>query len=722
MMRRFALCLLAVLGIHSPGSLLSNEQQADPGKIAATVARWLEKGHYTRARLDDSLSREFLETYLSSLDYNRLYFTQEDIEEFRTKYADRLDEAVLSGNVEPAREIFNRYKQRVQERIKKNQALLEKDYNFKSDRKVQMNRRDLPWPANDAEADRLWEDIVEAEMLRETLNEFKQKSPKESLDKRYRQILRNVEEMDDNDVVKYFLSALAQTYDPHSEYLSPEDMENFQISMRLSLVGVGAVLRSDEGFAKVMEVVPGGPADRDGRLKVNDRIAGVAQGDGEFEDVVDMKLDKVVEKIRGEKGSIVRLLVLPGDAADPSERTVIDIERDEVKLKDQEAKAELLELNGSQGEATKIGWITLPSFYADMDGRGSGKAKSTTADVAALIARLKHEGMEGLIIDLRKDGGGSLEEAINLTGLFIPRGPVVQAKDSNGKITVSQDTNPAVAYDGPLIVLMNRLSASASEIFAAALQDYGRAVIVGDERSFGKGTVQTVLELGRLMMPFSLSAIDAGALKLTIQKFYRVKGGSTQLRGVESDIVLPSLTDNAEIGEEALENELPYDEVAPLRISGHKSPPELFVEELRERSAERISQDPEFAYIVEDVSRLNDKIQRNEVSLNIETRKQEIESDKKRKEDRKNSRTRRGDSLDVSAYELTLDSVTAPELEPVAYNRKNEKAAYTEDDAAPEDDEVTPDPIRDETVRIMNDLIELSRQPKTAKASADVST
>ncbi|GAB4164858.1 MAG: carboxy terminal-processing peptidase [Terrimicrobiaceae bacterium] len=698
---------------------------ADPQQVAISVARWLEKGHYTRAKLDDAMSRKLLDTYLTALDYNRLYFTQADVDEFQRLYAERLDDAILSGDLDPARQIFQRYRQRVEDRMAKNKELLKKNYKFNTDTKVKLNRQKAPWSSNAAEADKLWKELVEAELLRETLNEFPIREPRETLERRYAQILRNVQEMEDEDIVKTFLSSLAQTYDPHSEYLSPSDMENFQISMRLSLVGVGAVLRSDDGYAKVMEVVPGGPADLDGRLRVNDRIVAVAQGDKEFEDVVDMKLDKVVEKIRGKKGSMVRLLVLPADATDPSVRKVIDIQRDEVKLKDQEAKAELLKLEGSDGRPTKVGWITLPSFYANMDGRGSGNSKSTTADVAALINRLNKEGMEGLVIDLRRDGGGSLEEAINLTGLFIPRGPVVQAKDSNGKITVSQDTDPRVAYDGPLVVLMNRLSASASEIFAAALQDYGRAVIVGDERSFGKGTVQTVLELGRLMMPFSLSSTDAGALKLTIQKFYRVKGGSTQLRGVESDIVLPSLTDNPEIGEASLNNELPYDEVAPVRIVEGMASRPLFIDELRERSLTRVAADPEFAYVVEDATRLREKLEKNEVSLNIATRKAELAAEKARKEKRKVERSKRGEALKVAAYEITLDDVNSDELRKVAYNRKSQKDRFEDAVEAEEtgnkekEEEVLPDPIRDEAVRIIVDLIELSNQPKTAKARSE---
>ena len=480
--------LAAILWAAIPDPLLA-KGSADPGLVAASVARWLEQGHYTRQKLDEEMSRKFLQTYLTSLDYNKLYFTAEDVAEFQTQYGDTLGAAVLRGEVEPARKIFARFKQRVTDRAAKNKVLIDKDYSFDSDRTAELNRQDAAWPANIEEADMIWSRRIEADLLKEELAEVHIRPPKEAVARRYDRVLRYVDEMEDEDVVKVFLSALAQTYDPHSEYFTPSDLENFQIAMRLSLVGVGAVLTSEDGYAKVREVVPGGPADRDGRLTVSDRIAAVAQGDEDFEDVVDMKLDKVVEKIRGKKNTVVRLLVIPGDATDPSKREIIEIRRDEVKLKDQQAKAEVLDFD-LEGEKTRIGWITLPSFYADMDNKGifrdKSKDKSTTTDVLALLTRLKSEAIEGLVIDLRRDGGGSLEEAINLTGLFIPNGPVVQAKDSNGNISVSKDSNPDVAYAGPLIVLVNRLSASASEIFAAALQDYGRAVIVGDERTFGK--------------------------------------------------------------------------------------------------------------------------------------------------------------------------------------------------------------------------------------------
>lgn len=700
----------------------------DPGQIAISVARWLEQGHYTRQKLDDEMSKKFLQTYLTALDYNKLYFTQQDVDEFEKKYSTTLGDSVLRGDISPAREIFQKFKAKVEARAAKNTALIAKDYKFDSNGTVEINRQDSAWPKDEADADRIWAERIEAELLREDLADLKLRPPKETVTRRYDQVVRNVREMDDEDVVKTFLTSLAQTYDPHSEYLSQSDLKNFQISMKLSLVGVGAVLSSEDGYAKIKEVVPGGPADLDGRLKVNDRIAAVAQGNDDFEDVVDMKLDKVVEKIRGKKGSTVRLMVIPGDATDPSKRKVVEIVRDEVKLKDQEAKGELLDIKGPDDKTTRIGWITLPSFYANMD--DSGAPKSTTEDVAALIGRLKREGMQGLIIDLRRDGGGSLEEAINLTGLFIPRGPVVQAKDPNGKITVSQDTDPGVAYSGPLVVLMNRLSASASEIFAAALQDYGRAVIVGDERSFGKGTVQTVLKIGQLMPFFSLGSSEddstkAGALKLTIQKFYRVKGGSTQLKGVESDIILPSLSDQKEFGEGSLKHRLPYDEVAPVKITESMAATPLAIDELRARSQQRLAADPEFVYVKEDITRIKDKVEKNTLSLNEKERKAELDADKTRKEHRDAERIARGPVFDVKTYEVRLDDVSAPKLRPVAYIRKPDKAALAVDDDEPADpkkpDVPQPDPIRDEALRIMRDYIDLNRQDKTASVQPEKS-
>lgn len=715
---------LASLFIFSLVGIAADEP--DPGQIEISVGKLLEQGHYSRRRLDDKVSKELLQNYLDTLDYNHLFFTQQDVAAFTAKYGTTLDDDILLGNPEPAFQIYNLYKKRVEDRVAKVKTLLTQEFTFASDRSIKINRQKAPWPANEAEADELWRDRIEGEMLQEKLNKHKVDPPVKILTRRYSQLLRNLNEQTREDVVKIFLSTLAQTYDPHSEYLSRSELENFAINMRLSLVGIGAQLNSEDGYAKIMELVPGGPASKDGRLKVGDRVAAVAQGQKDFVDAVDMKLDKVVEMIRGKKDTTVRLQIIPVDATDPSVRKVIDIRRDEIKLKEQEAKAEVIERPMPDGSVQRLGWITLPSFYADMEKSGSPNAKSTTRDVLALLNRLKAEGISGLIMDLRRDGGGSLEEAVNLTGLFIKTGPVVQSKDSNGVINVSRDRDPTLAYDGPMIVLTNRLSASASEIFAAALQDYGRALIVGDSNTFGKGTVQTMLEIGRVI-PFMGGGNQAGALKLTIQKFYRIAGGSTQLKGVASDIRLPSLFDQPEIGEGSLKGPLPYDEVAAVQFNKWERP--LFKAELAKRSEARVAADPEFRYVIEDLERIKTRLAENTVSLNEKTRLAEIEQDKTRKQARIAERMALKQP-ELKVFTVTLDNVKKPQLELVSLEEKKDSEkphksgvvsgevldaeGELEDDA----DVKTPavDAVRNESLNILADMVELSAVPKTASA------
>src|SRR5437667_4407075 len=534
--------------------------------------------------------------------------------------------------------------------------------------------------------------------------------------------------------MKLYLDALAQAYDPHSEYLSKADMKNFSINMGLSLVGIGAMLRSEDGYAKIESLVPGGPAQVDGRLKVGDRISAVAQGPTDYVDVREMRLDKVVEMIRGKKGTHVRLLVIPSDATDPSHRKNVELVRDEIKLKDQEARADIIIRKDENGDPIKLGWLTLPSFYADMDKH----QKSTTRDVLALLKRLKKENIAGLVVDLRRNGGGSLEEALSLTGLFLKSGPIVQTKDYNGSIRISSDPDPGIAYSGPLMVLTSRQSASASEIFAAALQDYGRAVVVGDKNTFGKGTVQTILPIGRFASLLGSRSDEDGALKLTIQKFYRVAGGSTQLHGVASDIVLPSLSDLPEFGEGALKNALPYDEVPPAKFTKWSDTHSLFIDELKARSAARVAADPEFHYVMEDIDRLRHKIDENRISLNEDLRKEELSDDKLRKEMRSKERLARNQQ-EPRIYRLTLDTVEKPNLQLVMYPgklaeaKKNGVSPKVDPEvAAPDadtdlvggasssgDDTKEPaiDPERDETLNHLADLVDLSRGPKTASTN-----
>jgi carboxyl-terminal processing protease len=571
--------------------------------------------------------------------------------------------------------------------------------------------------------------------LQEHLSEHPIEPAPQLVSRRYDRLDKNVHEQDKDEQIKIFLDALAQAYDPHSEYLSKADMKNFSINMGLSLVGIGAMLRSEDGYAKIESLVPGGPAQTDGRLKVGDRITAVGQGQADYVDVREMRLDKVVEMIRGKKGTRVRLLVIPSDATDPSRRKNVELVRDEIKLKDQEARADIIIRKDENGEPVKLGWLTLPSFYADMDRH----QKSTTRDVLALLKRLKKENIAGLVVDLRRNGGGSLEEALSLTGLFLKSGPIVQTKDYNGSIRISSDPDPGIAYSGPLIVLTSRQSASASEIFAAALQDYGRAVIVGDKSTFGKGTVQTILPIGRFASLLGSRSDEDGALKLTIQKFYRVAGGSTQLHGVASDIVLPSLSDLPEFGEGALKNALPYDEVAKAKYTKWSDTHSLFVEQLRRRSEERVKNDPEFHYVMEDMDRLRHKIDENHISLNEDLRKKELQDDKLRKETRSKERLARNQE-EPRIYRVTLDTVDKPNLQLIMYPgklaeaKKNGVTPKVDPDAASDADsdliadagndgdankEPTVDPERDETLNILNDLVDLTKGPKTASANAN---
>ena len=702
--------------------------------VAMSVGRLLEEGHYTRQKLNEDVSKKFLQTYLEMLDFSHLFFTQKDIDELNAKYASSMAGDVLLGNLKPAFDIYALYTKRVDDRVAKIKELLKQPIDFKSNATVELSRQKSSWPKDEAEEDQLWRGRIANELLQEHLSEHPIEPAPQLVSRRYDRLARNVHEEDKDEQMKLYLDALAQAYDPHSEYLSKADMKNFSINMGLSLVGIGAMLRSEDGYAKIESLVPGGPAQVDGRLKVGDRISAVAQGPADYVDVREMRLDKVVEMIRGKKGTHVRLLVIPSDATDPSHRKNVELVRDEIKLKDQEARADIIIRKDENGDPIKLGWLTLPSFYADMDKH----QKSTTRDVLALLKRLKKENIAGLVIDLRRNGGGSLEEALSLTGLFLKSGPIVQTKDYNGSIRVSANPDPGIAYSGPMVVLTSRQSASASEIFAAALQDYGRAVVVGDKNTFGKGTVQTILPIGRFASLLGSHTDEDGALKLTIQKFYRVAGGSTQLHGVASDIVLPSLSDLPEFGEGALKNALAYDEVAKARYTKWSDTHSLFIDQLRRRSEERIKNDPEFHYVMEDINRLRHKLDENRISLNEDARKKELQDDKLRKETRSKERLARNQE-EPRIYRVTLDTVDKPNLQLIMYPgklaeaKKNGTAPKVDSGAASDsdtdtdligganadDDTKTPaiDPERDEALNILADLVDLSRGPKTASAN-----
>ena len=707
------------------------QAKSDASQICVSVGRLLEEGHYTRQPLNDEVSQKFLRNYLELLDFSHLFFTQKDVDALTAKYGTALDDDVLLGNLKPAYEIYDLYQKRVDERVAKIKELLKQPTDFKGNDSIELSRQKATWPKNEADADELWRGRIASELLQEKLSEHPIEPGPQLVTRRYDRIARNIHEEDRDEQVKLYLDALAQTYDPHSEYLSKADFKNFNIQMGLSLVGIGAMLRTEDGYAKIENLVPGGPAQVDGRLKVGDRITAVAQGQNEFVDVRDMRLDRVVEMIRGKKGTHVRLLAIPANASDPSQRKSVELVRDEIKLKDQEARADIIIKKDENGNPVKLGWLTLPSFYADMDKR----QKSTTRDVLALLRRLKKENVAGLVVDLRRNGGGSLEEAISLTGLFLKSGPIVQTNSYNGSIAISNDPDSGIAYSGPLVVLTSRQSASASEIFAAALQDYGRALIVGDKNTFGKGTVQTILPIGRFTSLLGSHSDDDGELKLTIQKFYRVAGGSTQLHGVASDIVLPSLTDLPEFGEGALKNCLPYDEVPKARYTKWSDTHSPFIDELKRRSAERVQHDPEFHYVMEDMERLRHKLDENRISLNEDARRKELDDDKMRKEMRSKERLVRHDE-EPRIYRLTLDTVDKPNLQLIMYPGKLAEAkakgvpTKVSPEAAPDDEsevigaeddtkEPAIDPERDETLNILADLVDLSRGPKTVSVNSE---
>ncbi len=772
-MTKFPLSLAAVcsLLLSLPLSACrAADNSPAPGTIGLSVAKALEQLHYTRHQLDDGVSDRLLKLYLDTLDYNKLFFTQKDIDEFNDKYDHQLDDAIFNADLQPAYTIYDRYLKRVEERVGKIKTSLKSDkFDFDGNGTIELSRQKSPWPKDDADADRIWHDRIENELLTENLTDQaaaekadadkdkgkekdkdaakkEHESPEMRITKRYDRLLRTLHEQTKEDETKYFLNALALAYDPHSEYMSPSEMDNFSIQMRLSLIGIGAMLRKEDEYSKIIELVPGGPAAVGGKLKVDDRITGVAQGNEAFEDVVDMKLDKVVEKIRGKKGSTVRLQVIPAGTTDMSKREIISIVRDEVKLTEGEARAEIIEKPNAQGGVDKLGWITLPGFYAEMERTRSGKSKSTTADVRRLLDRLNKEGITGLVMDLRRNGGGSLDEAIKLTGLFIKKGPVVQSKDYNKKTEVMSDTDPDITYGGPMVVLTSHLSASASEIFAGALQDYGRATVVGDKNTFGKGTVQTLFEVGRLMSPFGFKQADAGALKLTISKFYRPSGQSTQLKGVESDVVLPSRYAHLEVGEDALKYPLGYDTVAKADYEKWNGPqPDL--EDLRAKSSARVKNDPEFRYLQQDIDRMESRIKENTLSLNKDERQKQLAADKKRVEDIKAERLARHIDKPVT-YALTLADVDKPKLERVAAavdkkkDKEKDKIAKADNADAKAQDPVAAsgdggdaddlddaelnakekpdavDPIKTESLSIIEDIIEQGRHGKLATTAA----
>ncbi|MFM1891823.1 MAG: hypothetical protein RLZ44_900, partial [Pseudomonadota bacterium] len=549
---------------------------------ALIITKVVERFHYRKTALDDSLSEDILERYLEALDPNKSFFTAEDIAQlapFRTT----LDDALRRAQLEPAFAIFKDFRQRVDQRVEQAVALLERGkFDFSRVESYQFDREKAPWAADQAALDELWRQRIKNDILSLRLTNKDESEITETLRKRYQGIARRVRQFTADDVFQAFINAYTLSIEPHTSYMSPRGSENFDISMRLSLQGIGAVLRSENEYTLVQSTVPGGPAARGGELHAGDRIVGVAQGkDGGMEDVVGWRLQDVVDLIRGPKGSLVRLSVLPKSAGADGPTREIVLERDEIKLEDQAAKSEIIEgLPGLDG--LRIGVIEIPTFYRDFRAQSEGEEdfRSTTRDVRRLLAELQQQRVDGIVVDLRQNGGGSLSEATELTGLFIEQGAVVQVKDASGRVDIERDPDPEQVYDGPLAVLVDRNSASASEIFAGAIQDYQRGLIIG-EPTFGKGTVQTLVDLAR----FVQGEEDLGRLRLTMAQFFRVNGGSTQHRGVMPDIVFPTAKGAADHGERSLDNALPWASIQPL---DHPLMNAVALAGLREQHARRI--------------------------------------------------------------------------------------------------------------------------------------
>ena len=720
MSRRFVPTALLLAAILLPAFLLSQADEAKPagakadstkvlapgpddGEIAYVTARALEQYHLRQKRLNNEYSEKFFERYIETLDPQRLHFTQADLSEFAS-YRTNLDNLTLTrpraADTTPAYRIFNRFRQRLDQRVAyANELLKNEKFVFDADEQITVNRRDEPPPVDLDEARRLWRQRLRSEYLGEKVAKYaaKQKAertaahsktnepastaatdvkdaPKkteaeeivETLTRRYTRNSNFYRDMDSEDVLEVYLTSLAHVYDPHTDYMGPPQAENFAIGMNLSLFGIGAVLQSDmEGYCKIAELKPG-PAMNSKKIKVGDRIVAVAQSNTPPVDVVDMNLNKIVQLVRGPKGSEVRLTVVSADST--SDRREVTLIREEIKLDDQAAKAKVIDYPTGNGKTMRIGVIDLPTFYVPMD-TGSGRrpteegaAHYTSKDVAMLLAKLKAESVQGIILDLRKNGGGSLEECVKLTGLFIKDGPVVQVAGPGGMPFVDEDKDARIQYDGPLIVLTSRFSASASEILAGALQDYNRALIVGDFSTHGKGTVQQLNPL-RMWITEDAMTNNPGTFKITKAKFYRASGASTQLKGVVSDIVLPSKLNYAkDIGEEAYDSALPWDTIESARYEkfDYVQP---YLPDLLRLSGQRLATNQEFGYIREDIEQFRKYQALNSVTLNEKQRIKEWEEEDARQRARDKERLARQDPEPV-VYEVTLKDVKQPGLPP----------------------------------------------------------
>ncbi len=673
------------------------------------MVRFLESFHFQGRELTNDDFAQLLPDFMGEFDSQHMFFLASDQASLTARFGERLAKDLrYLGNIDSAYEAFRIYKDRVTARVAWIQLELAQQIDFAANDEFHWDRAKSPWPATAEEADDLWHKRLKFELLQDVLNKKTIEIAKENVRKRYERLQHSLAEVDSEEVQEVYLSALAAMYDPHTAYMSPSTLDDFNMQMKLKLIGIGAQLSEEDGVCTIRELIPGGPADLSKQLHPNDKIVGVAQGPAEMVDVVGMKLRKVVQLIRGDKGTLARLLIIPGDATDPSARREVTLVREVVKLNASRAHATLQQVPTADGKGTTtIGVIALPAFYgANDDEDGPSKGVSATRDVEQLLHKLIAAGATGMVLDLRPNGGGLLSEAVDLTGLFIAKGPVVQVKDSSGRIEVRDDENPRTVWDGPLAVLTSRYSASASEIVAGALQNYGRAIVIGDNSTHGKGTVQAVMPIlddSRFRRLLD-NPPRSGATKMTIQKFYLPNGASTQNRGVLSDIALPSIEEFLPIGESDLPHALAWDTIKTARFDGTALAPS-FIAALRQRSLTRQVGLEEFSYLRRGIDRFRQHDERKSISLNLDARLAQKTDDDAFRDSSKKERALLA-KANYASTDVLLDNVE-PTPEP-----KPDPADADKDEADRDDPKIKVDIHLRESLRVLSDAITLWPQPQ----------
>lgn len=691
----------AVLATTPDAGLIPIEKQSEQTALYREIFDRLATRHYRGQVIDDQLSKRYLEHYIDQLDSTKSYFLKSDIDEFN-QWQTRLDDLAKRGDVSPGFIMFNRLRERATARLRSNIALLENPqhkFDYSRDESIILDGDIRDWLVTAEQADDFWRKRLKDSMIRLLLNDKDEDAARELLIKRYSNQITQYQQRDSQDVFQLYVNALASLYDPHTSYFSPRTTENFQINMSLSLTGIGAELNIEDEYTRVVRIIPGGPADLQGLLKASDKIAGVGQGDEEIVDVVGWRLDDVVALIRGEKDSVVKLQVISSKGAGAGSSKVISIVRDKVKLEEKSAQSKVLDIVQGNREY-KLGVIDIPAFYLDFEAYRNRDPdyRSTTKDVYRLLGELDEQGVDGIVLDLRNNGGGSLYEATALTDLFIGYGPVVQIRDANQQVYRNQRATRPPVYNGPLLVMINRLSASASEIFAGAMQDYGRALVVGSQ-SFGKGTVQDV------------TGLSAGQLKMTTSKFYRVSGDSTQHRGVLPDIAFPSAYDPEEVGESHQDHALPWDRI---RAVPHSSTHELqpLIAPLLDAHRERSQKDPDYAHMLSQLELTKSWSQQETLSLNIDARRARSEKWDNQLFQLENTR-RKNKGLElyanIDAWREASESDTEDDSEPAL-----DSGSEDQDTAEPDKEEniAETDPMLQEAGHILTDQIRLEAEAK----------